>query len=92
MLFPNCKGICEYNFKCFFEQLGLTDTKKEKTFVWGSDQAEVTYSNWYGREPNNAGNEDCVHIRPKKLSQWNDSKCGQKRSSQGPNTALCQKF
>jgi len=72
--------------------IGLTDTEKEKTFVWGSDQAEVTYSNWYGREPNNAGNEDCVHIRPKKLSQWNDSKCGQKRSSQGPNTALCQKF
>lgn len=73
--------------------IGLTDRRSEGTFVWGSDNTEVTYTNWYKNEPNNLRNEDCVHIRPSRNSEWNDSKCDSKgSSSQGPNTALCQKF
>jgi len=73
--------------------IGLTDRRSEGTFIWDSDNTEVTYSNWYKNEPNNLRNEDCVHIRPSRNSEWNDSKCDSKgSSSQGPNTALCQKF
>ena len=70
----------------------MTDKANEGTFLWQSDSTEVTYTNWYGKEPNNAGNEDCAHIRPHKLSEWNDSKCGLQHSNGQPNTALCQKF
>ena len=70
----------------------MSDSANEGTFLWGSDGTEVNYSNWYGKEPNNNGNEDCVQIRPHKLSEWNDSKCGLQNSNGQPNTALCQKF
>ena len=71
---------------------GLTDSAEEGTFLWESDNSKTTYTNWWGREPNNAGNEDCVHIRPQKLSEWNDSKCDRKYASGRANTALCQKY
>ena len=85
----HCLTVKFYNIN---QTLGLTDKATEGTFVWGSDNVEATYTNWYGTEPNNHGNEDCAHIRPQKLSEWNDSKCQLQHSNGRPNTALCQKF
>jgi len=73
--------------------IGLTDRANEGTFVWGSDNAVATYTNWNGREPNNWGRkEDCAHIRTNKNNEWNDSVCDRKETSIGGNYALCQKF
>ena len=54
--------------------IGHNDEATEGTFVW-YDQSPVTYTNWAGGEPNNAGgNEDCVQIYPDGF--WNDLPCG----------------
>jgi len=69
--------------------IGLTDQENEGTFLWESDNTEVSYSNWDSNEPNNSrGKEDCVHLRKAVSHRWNDSTCGSKNG----NTALCQKF
>ena len=48
---------------------GFNDVATEGTFVWQSGEA-VTFTNWGGGEPNNAGNEDYAVIRGDGL--WND--------------------
>ena len=57
--------------------LGGTDSAQEGTFVW-SDGTAWTYQNWNSKEPNNLGNEDCVHMLHDKWNtngKWNDRKC-----------------
>jgi len=67
---------------------GLTDKANEGTFLWESDNSEVSYSNWNKWEPNNLWNEDCVQLRRQVGHKWNDKSCG----ARGGNTALCQKY
>ena len=55
--------------------LGLNDVAHEGTFVW-SDGTPIDYVQWGGGEPNNAGNEDCVHLADWTGGQWNDLPCG----------------
>lgn len=52
--------------------IGLNDLIKEKKFRW-SNKDPVTFTKWAKNEPNNRGNEDCVHMRSK--GEWNDKEC-----------------
>ncbi|MCB9234635.1 MAG: HYR domain-containing protein [Bacteroidia bacterium] len=53
--------------------LGFTDEVVEGTFVWETCEP-VTYTNWNTGEPNNAGNEDYLHMYTSGL--WNDRPSG----------------
>lgn len=35
----------------------------------------LAFSNWYHGEPNNLGNEDCVHVYTYAGGKWNDLPC-----------------
>jgi hypothetical protein len=49
--------------------IGLSDAAMEGDYVW-IDGTPYTYSNWSGGEPNNAGDEDYVHMYSD--GTWND--------------------
>jgi hypothetical protein len=55
--------------------IGLNDISSEGLFVW-SDATPVDYTQWNGGEPNNAGEEDCVHLPNWAGGNWNDLPCG----------------
>ncbi|XP_044129877.1 pulmonary surfactant-associated protein D-like isoform X2 [Bufo gargarizans] len=59
-----------------FPFLGITDIQTEGTFRY-SDGKSITYSNWNIREPNQAGEEDCVEMQLN--GKWNDKQCQEKR-------------
>ncbi|XP_077997842.1 macrophage mannose receptor 1-like [Glandiceps talaboti] len=64
--------------------IGLDDIDVEGEMKW-VDGSQVTYSDWYGREPNNGGgNEDCGHLRSSD-GKWNDMACSKK------NGFICEK-
>jgi len=50
---------------------GLNDEAQEGNFEWVSGE-DVTYTNWFNGEPNNAGNEDFVEINFGAAGKWND--------------------
>ncbi|WP_268904629.1 lectin-like protein, partial [Dolichospermum planctonicum] len=54
--------------------IGLTDEETEGQFRWASGETS-TYANWFPGEPNNAGNEDYVHMYSNVYGngKWNDS-------------------
>jgi len=53
--------------------IGFSDKNTEGTFEW-FDGSTVTYTNWAGSEPNNAGgDEDCTQIFADGF--WNDLNC-----------------
>lgn len=53
--------------------LGATDVGAEGTFEWVTSEG-FTYTNWWGGEPNNAGNEDYVAFDLRSGSWgWNDA-------------------
>lgn len=66
--------------------IGFNDEQVEGTFEW-YDQSQITYTNWAGGEPNQAGNEDCVQIYPN--GQWNDLECGSNNSQSIIEVNLC---
>ncbi|XP_076821334.1 complement receptor type 1-like [Clavelina lepadiformis] len=55
--------------------IGMTDKKQEGSWLW-IDDADLTYTNWNPREPNNSGNEDCGSMF--RNGQWNDLACWRK--------------
>ena len=58
-----------------WQWIDLSDQITENEFVWG-DGTPLGVSGWtfwYGNQPNNAGNEDCVFIREE--GEWMDGKC-----------------
>ena len=54
--------------------IGLNDLEDEGEFVW-TDETPVNFEAWGGGEPNNAGNEDCVHLASWTGGTWNDMPC-----------------
>jgi hypothetical protein len=52
---------------------GFNDINSEGSWVW-SDASPNTYTNWSASEPNNSGNEDCLHVYVD--GRWNDITCG----------------
>ena len=58
--------------------IGLSDRKKEGTYVW-SDGTSFNFAKWTKGEPNNrGGNEDCIHTNWGHGSSWNDVPCSYK--------------
>jgi hypothetical protein len=55
--------------------IGLNDRAAEDTFVW-TDGSPVDFTQWGAGEPNNSGDEDCVHLSSGS-GDWNDLFCGQ---------------
>ncbi|XP_066273566.1 perlucin-like protein [Branchiostoma lanceolatum] len=55
---------------------GLDDQRGEGRFEWVDGSAIGSYNSWAPGEPNNLGNEDCVHYYPTQKDQWNDASCG----------------
>ena len=57
--------------------LGLTDINSEGNFVW-SDGSPFKFKHWASGQPNNYGNEDCVHtlgFLKNHHYEWNDVNC-----------------
>jgi len=56
---------------------GLNDIDSEGSWKW-SNGSGVSYTNWAPGEPNNSGNEDCMHyyIGGSQPNRWNDIPCG----------------
>jgi hypothetical protein len=54
--------------------IGGTDAALEGTFAWVTGEAFGAYSNWWGGEPNNVGNEDYVAYDLRSGGwRWNDA-------------------
>ena len=53
---------------------GLGDGVAEGEFAW-TDGTPVDFVAWAGGEPNNAGDEDCVHFAEWAGTLWNDAVC-----------------
>jgi len=51
---------------------GLNDQASEGSWKW-TDGSPYNWSSWSGGEPNNSGNEDCMHVYTN--SHWNDLPC-----------------
>ncbi|KAI6661354.1 hypothetical protein LOD99_10021 [Oopsacas minuta] len=52
--------------------IGLNDINGEGTYIW-ADGSDSIYRNWAPGEPNNLGDEDCVHTYGN--PNWNDQEC-----------------
>jgi len=67
----NCSDDCRRFW------LGYNDIALEGDFVW-EDGYTGTFTNWYGPEPNNQGNQDCALLDAQpdgRNGQWDDSTC-----------------
>ncbi|XP_052085147.1 uncharacterized protein LOC127722298 [Mytilus californianus] len=60
--------------------IGAHDSVQESRFIWESDNTVLTYTDWNPGEPNNAGEEDCVHMSSALTYKWNDIQCSHKFS------------
>ena len=57
--------------------IGLRDNAKNRNFLWQTNNASLSYTNWdpKGRQPNNlGGNQHCVAITQN--YKWDDIDCG----------------
>ena len=60
--------------------LGANDMDQEGQFVWKSSQTPMNYTNWSSGNPDDAGNEGCVHMWLG-VGEWNDVNCDLSRDS-----------
>ncbi|XP_077993134.1 macrophage mannose receptor 1-like [Glandiceps talaboti] len=78
--------LCTDHSDSDFVWIGINDLRTEMTYEW-SDLTEVTYTRWNNGEPNNSGEEDCVHsyVSGSLAGYWNDDKCSD------PFMSVCKK-
>lgn len=58
--------------------LGISDRRNEGVFR-GVDRRAITFTDWFGGNPNNSGNEDCVEMNVNQ-NGWNDKECHHPRA------------
>ncbi|XP_044191070.1 lactose-binding lectin l-2-like [Thunnus albacares] len=56
--------------------IGLSDIHKEGRWMW-SDGSAVHFVNWDKGQPNNSGNQHCVHNNFGSQLKWNDFQCAE---------------
>uniref|UniRef100_I3KV79 C-type lectin domain-containing protein n=1 Tax=Oreochromis niloticus TaxID=8128 RepID=I3KV79_ORENI len=54
--------------------IGLNDIEQEGTWKW-VDGTPLTLQYWGRYQPDNGGEEDCVHVGRDKQKSWNDLSC-----------------
>nr|XP_024656739.1 CD209 antigen-like protein 2 [Maylandia zebra] len=54
--------------------IGLNDKEQEGMWKW-VDGTPLTLTNWGRDQPDNGGEEDCVHLGGDKQKSWNDLWC-----------------
>ena len=54
--------------------IGLNDISQEGIYVWVSGSTSA-YRSWSAGQPDNFGNEDCVHMLLPSSTVWNDLPC-----------------
>ena len=61
--------------------IGIHDRYNEGTFVYESDDALLSSTNWGAGEPNdNTSGEDCVEVKIEWNGKWNDIPCTETKS------------
>uniref|UniRef100_A0A669BPT0 C-type lectin domain-containing protein n=1 Tax=Oreochromis niloticus TaxID=8128 RepID=A0A669BPT0_ORENI len=55
--------------------IGLNDIEQEGTWKWVDDGTPLTLTYWGRYQPDNGGEEDCVHVGRDKQKSWNDLSC-----------------
>ncbi|KAJ8337074.1 hypothetical protein SKAU_G00382940 [Synaphobranchus kaupii] len=58
--------------------IGLSDQYEEGTWIWSDGTRAISegdFLRWNSGEPNNSGNENCVHSNFGGESNWNDIAC-----------------
>jgi len=58
----------------YYVWLGGSDQKTEGTWVW-TDGSSVTYTDWYGNEPNSGTSRNCIYAYSGYNWQWFDYTC-----------------
>ena len=62
--------------------IGYNDKEFEGSWGWESG-SDSSFTNWYGNEPNNQGNEDCTQMyvhNAATAGKWNDNQCTHRMS------------
>ena len=73
---------------CTDRWMGLTDRRREGSFVLESNQRSPSFTDWAPNEPNDSGgNEDCAWIGGR---DWNDEDCDVSESYHCRLSALCE--
>ena len=68
--------------------IGLRDIAKDRTFVWQTDNATLSYTDWGRGQPNNwrpSGRQHCVVLNHGDKWRWDDQWCEDRHQY------LCQK-
>ena len=65
----------QHRHNCEKSWLGLNDISTEGDFTW-ADLGRANFTAWAKNQPNNFGEEDCVHALGVEFNyEWNDVKC-----------------
>ena len=67
-------AVKSFNFKSKHLWIGLKGNTKDRTFLWQTNKAALSYTDWADGQPNNLkGKESCVALNSD--YRWDDIKC-----------------
>ena len=68
-------AVKTFTFQSEYMWLGLHDQDMEGDFLWQTDGAELSYTDWHVNQPNDyGGRQDCVGLY-KTAQAWGDAEC-----------------